>query len=633
MKQWTFNKLIFSFVASALVLLTSATSSASENGHQSLVKLEVMVDTTQSKTLEDVTLSTFTPLDTTQKLPFSQSVVWLRLTPENSSQKEQELFLKILPALITEVAVYLPTTKSDNGWDMQSYKLDKLIAPIPIGSTVQGKDIYVRVTSPLDLRIFPVVDIKDNIDLLQRRSQAYIVCIITILSVASLLTLTRFVIGFNFFSLALFSFFVCIATACISTSDLLSLFTGLNIDHAPEIFPIALTGSIFSFFFVWLILANNLFNEGLWIKASSIFLLIFGLIFIGSFFDANKAIAALEIARITSSWVCIIFLALQAIQSRHLIVKKSEKLILVFLVVIAILPLPNAANFYKPIIDAFKGDNLNQADLIFLLRPLLSLMLLSLAAWSFEKLRSERISSLKTELSITKTNLESESSRLDLQKKFTAMLTHELKNPLMASQMALGSIRDRLGEEDPSIQRVNSISYSLSEIDTIIERCAEIDKYEQGYIPLVMEKFPLGDLVCIMKASHPSERIYTIVRGTDDNLILRSDIYYIKSILNNLLTNALKYSVAESLVELKVEYKTSTFSRELVFSVSNEITEEAKPNPKYVFDRYYRSESAKQQSGAGLGLWLAQSMAHALGSNINLAIDKQHVRFEFSIPV
>jgi hypothetical protein len=176
----------------------------------------------------------------------------------------------------------------------------------------------------------------------------------------------------------------------------LSLFTGLNIDHAPEIFPIALTGSIFSFFFVWLILANNLFNEGLWIKASSIFLLIFGLIFIGSFFDANKAIAALEIARITSSWVCIIFLALQAIQSRHLIVKKSEKLILVFLVVIAILPLPNAGNFYKPIIDAFKGDNLNQADLIFLLRPLLSLMLLSLAAWSFEKLRSERISSLKT---------------------------------------------------------------------------------------------------------------------------------------------------------------------------------------------------------------------------------------------
>jgi len=30
-----------------------------------------------------------------------------------------------------------------------------------------------------------------------------------------------------------------------------------------------------------------------------------------------------------------------------------------------------------------------------------------------------------------------------------------------------------------------------------------------------------------------------------------------------------------------------------------------------LFDRYYRSESTKQQSGAGLGLWLAQSMANA----------------------
>jgi K+-sensing histidine kinase KdpD len=148
-----------------------------------------------------------------------------------------------------------------------------------------------------------------------------------------------------------------------------------------------------------------------------------------------------------------------------------------------------------------------------------------------------------------------------------------------------------------------------------------------------MEKFPLADLVCIIKASHPNERIYTIVRGTDENLVLRSDLYYIKSILNNLLNNALKYSVAESLVELKVEYKTSTFNSELLFSVSNEVSEDAKLDSTRVFDRYYRSESAKQHSGAGLGLWLAQSMADALGSHIKLTTERQHVRFEFSIPV
>ena len=86
-------------------------------------------------------------------------------------------------------------------------------------------------------------------------------------------------------------------------------------------------------------------------------------------------------------------------------------------------------------------------------------------------------------------------------------------------------------------------------------------------------------------------------------------------------------------MELKIEYKRSTFNNELLFSVSNEVTDDAKMDSTRVFDRYYRSESAKQQSGAGLGLWLAQSMAHALGSDIKLKTDRQFVRFEFSIHV
>jgi signal transduction histidine kinase len=632
MHQWALNRIIFSFFTTGLLLCASIQASATENGQRNWVNLAVMVDASQSKNFEDVTKSTFNPFDAKEKLPFSSSVVWLRLTPEKI-EKEQTLFFKILPALITEVTVYVPSTKSLNGWDMRSYKIEQLSKPIPIGSTALGQDIYVRVNSPLDLRIFPIVDTKENVDLLQRTSEIYIVSLLTILSLASLLTLARLVIGFNSFSVVLFAFFGCITTVSLLGTDLFSLIITSDIGYKLDIFPVALSGAAFSLICIWLLLAKNLFNGGSWIKLAFVFLLIFGLIFVGSFFDGNKAIFFLENVKNYTSPTLVVLLFLQTLKSRHLLEKSSQKLILVFLIVFAMVPLPIAGNFYKPLIEVFNSENFNLSSLLLLLRPILSLMFLTLTVWSFEKLRNERISSLKSELNITKSNLESESSRLDLQKKFTAMLTHELKNPLMASQMALGSIRDRLGDEDPSIPRVNSIRHSLQEIDTIIERCAEIDKYEQGYIPLVMEKFPLADLVCIIKASHPNERIYTIVRGTDENLVLRSDLYYIKSILNNLLNNALKYSVAESLVELKVEYKTSTFNSELLFSVSNEVSEDAKLDSTRVFDRYYRSESAKQHSGAGLGLWLAQSMADALGSHIKLTTERQHVRFEFSIPV
>jgi signal transduction histidine kinase len=633
MTQWTLNKIILRFVTTALLLCASVQACATDNRNPDWVKLEVLVDETLSKNLEDVTKSAFSPFDARQKLPFSQSVVWLRLRQENTIGKGQVLFLKVLPTLISEITVYTPTAKSLNGWEIQSYKTEQLSKPIPIGSTALGKDIYVRVSTPLDLRILPLVDTKENIDSLQRISEAYIVSILTILSLASALTLARLVIRFNSLSLFLFTFFACITTVLLVGTDLLSLIVKLDIDYKLDTFPVALSGAVFSIICIWLLLAYELFNGGIWIKAAFIFLLIFGLIFVGSFFNGNKAIVILENVKNYASSILIVLLFLQTLKSKHLLVKTSEKLTLILLIVFSILSLPTSGDFYQPLIEAFNGDNLKTASLLILLRPLLSLMFLTLAVWNLENLRSERISSLKSELNITKSNLESESSRLSLQKKFTAMLTHELKNPLMASQMALGSIRDRLGDEDPSIPRVDSIQHSLQEIDSIIERCAEIDKYEQGYIPLVMEKFPLGDLVCIMKASHPSERIYTIVRGTDENLVFRSDLYYIKSILNNLLTNALKYSVAESLVELKIEYKRSTFNNELLFSVSNEVTDDAKMDSTRVFDRYYRSESAKQQSGAGLGLWLAQSMAHALGSDIKLKTDRQFVRFEFSIHV
>jgi signal transduction histidine kinase len=264
-------------------------------------------------------------------------------------------------------------------------------------------------------------------------------------------------------------------------------------------------------------------------------------------------------------------------------------------------------------------------------RSIVPLGIMLLTAWTYDLLVSERVKSLQTKLKNTNEALEKESVRLKQQKQFIGMLTHELKNPLMASAMALSSIRQRLAGDDQSLQRVNAISYSLDEIDGIIERCSEIDKYEQGYIPVTIEPLPLGVILSVVKNSHANERIFTIVRGCDENQVLHTDIYYVKAILNNLLNNAIKYAVAESLIEFKVEAVRQANVTNIVFTVLNEVPPEGAPNPELVFQRYYRSESAKQQSGAGLGLWLAQSMAYALGTQILYAHQHNNVTFQFAI--
>ena len=85
------------------------------------------------------------------------------------------------------------------------------------------------------------------------------------------------------------------------------------------------------------------------------------------------------------------------------------------------------------------------------------------------------------------------------------------------------------------------------------------------------------------------------------------------------------------LIEFKIERQRKETQDFLSFSVCNELLPDGAPDPLRVFERYYRAESAKKQSGAGLGLWLSQSMAQALESRISLSIENNTIQFKFSL--
>ena len=412
---------------------------------------------------------------------------------------------------------------------------------------------------------------------------------------------------------------------------MLPFLTGIDQQFFHRVFPLAMIGGMTSFFFIWMVLATQLFKGGQWIRYLWIFSAALALIWSGALFDSTVAMMLAEKVYRYGQWVCFSVLLIQAFQARHQLKLRSEIGLFVLLLLFVLTPYPSAANLFKPFVNPFGLGDMHMISLVMLLRTSLPLAVLVLTAWTYDLLMSQRVKKINTQLAVTQDALDKESSRLKLQKQFIAMLTHELKNPLMASAMALGSIRQRLLGDEQSLQRVNAISYSLDEIDGIIERCSEIDKYEQGYIPVTIEPVPLGVILSVVKNAQTSERIYSIVRGCDEHQLVQTDMHYVKAILNNLLNNALKYAVPETLVEFKVEAKQTEQHSEIVFTVSNEVPPDGAPDPAQVFQRYYRAEWAKQQSGAGLGLWLAQSMAHALGTELHYTHAQNMVTFHFAI--
>jgi signal transduction histidine kinase len=256
-----------------------------------------------------------------------------------------------------------------------------------------------------------------------------------------------------------------------------------------------------------------------------------------------------------------------------------------------------------------------------------------LSSWIFDRIQANHLQLLSGELQKSKEGLEMESKRLERQRKFTTMLAHELKNPLAVSHMALSGIESRLGNNDPLLERAAAIKQSLQDIDAIIDRCSEIDGFEQGELPMSIGAFSLNHFLALLKEANSNERIYFLKRGLHDDAMLTSDIQYLKIILTNLLTNALKYSPNDTLIELSVQAAVDTQGQKaLNFCVSNELGEAGSPDPDRVFERFYRAEAARNQSGAGLGLWLSQELAHALGSKVLMQQGEGKISFSLKLP-
>lgn len=145
--------------------------------------------------------------------------------------------------------------------------------------------------------------------------------------------------------------------------------------------------------------------------------------------------------------------------------------------------------------------------------------------------------------------------------------------------------------------------------------------------------FTLNDLMAALKVANADERIYFLVRGIANETVLVSDIQYLKIIFSNLLTNALKYSPPDTLVELAVQAVERVGQAPSVsFCVSNEVGEAGTPSPDLAFERFYRAESARNQSGAGLGLWLSQALAHALGTEVEMQTQSEKISFTLVLP-
>ena len=186
---------------------------------------------------------------------------------------------------------------------------------------------------------------------------------------------------------------------------------------------------------------------------------------------------------------------------------------------------------------------------------------------------------------------------------FIGMVSHELKTPLTALSAYVQLLQFKLKETDNhfTTETLDKINVQLKRMSIMIDGFLNVSLLESGKILLNKTDFDLVELIKTIADENrvilPSHFIQVI--GLDE-IRVNADREKIGNVINNLISNAAKYSKKESLIAIKCERKKG----EVIVSVEDEGIGIKEDNIPKLFDRFFRVESLDTRTIAGFGVGL-----------------------------
>ena len=223
-----------------------------------------------------------------------------------------------------------------------------------------------------------------------------------------------------------------------------------------------------------------------------------------------------------------------------------------------------------------------------------------------------------------------------IRQEFLHTMIHELKRPISTLKMCVSFMgNERMMQDGESKQKILSSSYNeLDNLTSYFSKLRDITFNDSTEIPLVKSRFALRGLMeeCINKQNIPSDKEVRMEIVAEDDLEIRADRMHLANIVCNLLENAIKYS--REAVTIRIDYRMREDGM-VQISVADNGIGIAKADQRYVFDKFYRSESAKDKAipGIGLGLSYVKLLVEAHGGSISLdSTEGEGTTFTIVIP-
>jgi signal transduction histidine kinase len=218
-------------------------------------------------------------------------------------------------------------------------------------------------------------------------------------------------------------------------------------------------------------------------------------------------------------------------------------------------------------------------------------------------------------------NLQMEREKAERQRRFLDILSHEIGTSLTTIDgQTFRLLRRRsVHSTDEIVQRGTKIRASVRHIQALIQHVQLADEVEEKTLRPVRAMISIEQLIedVIQQAKEAYPHISFHINTDALPATLHADPFMMRQIMENLVSNAAKYSPAGTVVTIEGE--------EADGEMRLRVTDKGRGIPKDELDRvfhvYYRATNSRGIHGTGVGLYVSERFAAAHGGSI--AIDSQ----------
>ncbi len=259
---------------------------------------------------------------------------------------------------------------------------------------------------------------------------------------------------------------------------------------------------------------------------------------------------------------------------------------------------------------------------------------------ALEELRYEVDERKRAEIELYKTQeelriaYEAEKELNELKTRFISMVSHEYRTPLtviLSSTYIIDQFYQLQNYEGLSKQ-LDHIQSAVKSMTEMLEDVLLIGRQESGKLEIFYKKYDVVDLCLEIKDQMDAlfkNRHKVVVKSDNDRVFVKTDNKILAHVLNNLASNACKYSPESENVIIQI----TESAEEVSIAVIDQGIGIPEKEQKSVFEPFFRSNNIGTIPGTGLGLAIVKRFVDMLNARLTLhSVEHEGSTFTLYLP-